>query len=208
MTAHEEREQVQRLKSLGRLADTARLDVKPFGMSQHAYENELVRTNLCDHVRIGEFVTIYRGAQLGDYVNVGDYASIRERVNILDQVNIGCYTRIEPNCMIGRNVKIQAHCYLAPLTIIHHSCFIGIGVVFTDDKSMGRDPDRAEKKKSAIVMAGVRIGSNTTINAGIVIGENALVGMGSVVTKDVPANMIVQGNPARWVGDTPEEDRI
>ena len=196
---------IERCRKRDRISVTAALDVRPFHMTAYEAEFDLSFPEISATAFIGQFVSIYRGCEICNHVRIGDYASVREGAIIMARTVIGCYTRIEPGCMVGNDVKIQGHCYLSPGVMIAEKCFLGMGVVFTDDKSMGRDPERNKKKISAVVKRGARIGANTVINPGITIGENALIGMGSVVTKDVPSNTKAWGNPARFQGN-PKED--
>lgn len=144
-------------------------------------------------------VVIYPHVRIEYGCRFGDYASVRENVSIGNSVRVGCYARIEQDCQIGAEVKIQAHVYLAPKTIVEEGVFIGPMTVTTDDVSMGRDPDREAKKHGPIIKKGARIGARCVIGPHVTIGENALVGMGSVITKDVPPNTVVWGNPARYI---------
>lgn len=143
--------------------------------------------------------------------------SIGENVKIFDFVNlygctidngtkIGTFVEIQKGAHIGKNCKISSHSFICEGVEIEDNCFIGHGVMFINDKmpratnldgSMQTEADW--KLEKTILRKGVSIGSNATIMCGIEIGENAIVGAGSVVTKNVEANSIVVGNPAKKI---------
>jgi acetyltransferase-like isoleucine patch superfamily enzyme len=111
---------------------------------------------------------------------------------------IAPFVEIQSGAKIGNNVRVSSHSFICTGVNIEDDVFIGHGVVFTNDK----DPtakaavEKTWKMERTIVKRGASIGSNATILP-VTIGENALVGAGSVVTKDVPPNTIVAGNPAK-----------
>lgn len=144
-------------------------------------------------------------------VSVGIGVKIFNFVNaygcsINDNSKVGAFVEIQKGSTIGKNCKISSHTFICEGVHIHDNCFIGHGVMFTNDlfpKAVNEDGsmqgDADWKTLETIVKKGASIGSNATILCGITIGENALVGAGAVVTKDVPANAIVAGNPARII---------
>jgi len=136
-------------------------------------------------VRIYAFTNLY-GCTLGDDVKVGTFVEIQKGVQI------------------GNRCKISSHSFLCEGVTLEEEVFIGHGVMFTNDMfpraanangSLQTDadwhclPTRVKK--------GASIGSGATILCGITIGERAVIGAGSVVTKDVPPDTVVAGNPAR-----------
>ena len=109
---------------------------------------------------------------------------------------IGSYVEIQPDVKIGNNVRIQSHSFLCSLVTIEDDVFIGHGVMTINDIN---PPSGASSKwKPTLIKKGAVIGSNATLLP-VTIGENAVVGAGSVVTKDVPNNCIVVGNPAKII---------
>lgn len=144
-------------------------------------------------------------------VKVGKNVSIFSFVNayecsIDDGSKIGAFVEIQRGVVIGKNCKISSHSFLCEGVHIEDNVFIGHGVMFTNDlfpratNSDGSQQTEADWKVIGThVKKGASIGSNATILCGITIGENALIGAGSVVTKDVSANTIVAGNPARVI---------
>jgi acetyltransferase-like isoleucine patch superfamily enzyme len=125
------------------------------------------------------------------------------------ETKIGAFVEIQKNASIGARCKISSHSFVCEGVIIEDECFIGHGVMFTNDLSP-RATNEDGTQQTAVdwqvvkttVRRGASIGSNATIIAGVSIGERALVGAGAVVTKDVPDFAIVAGVPARVIGDT------
>lgn len=137
------------------------------------------------------------GVVVHSYVNV--YGC-----EIGEDTTLGSYVEVQKNAKIGRNCKISSHTFVCEGVVIKDRVFVGHGVMFINDKkprSCNSDGSRQEdgdwELESTVVKSGASIGSNATILCGIEIGENAIIGAGSVVTKDVPANTVVYGNPAK-----------
>ena len=142
-------------------------------------------------VKLGKEVTIY------DFVNL--YGC-----EIGDETKISTFVEIQKGSKIGRNCKISSHTFICEGVTIEDRVFVGHNVTFINDifpRATDQDGKLQTEKDwvciPTFVKQGASIGSSATILCGITIGENAMVGAGSVVTKDVPANTIVAGNPAR-----------
>ncbi len=135
---------------------------------------------------------IGKNVKLGNNVKVWHFTYIGDNTVIGDNTKIGSLVHIDYNVKIGSNCKIEGMAYIPPLTIIGDNVFIGPGVIITNDPY-------PESKR----LIGVTIEDNAIIcagavlKAGIKIGRNSVVGMGAVVTRDVPENSVVYGNPAR-----------
>lgn len=144
-------------------------------------------------VRLGE------GVKLSRFINL--YGC-----EIGDCTKIGAFVEIQKNARIGRNCKISSHSFVCEGVSIEDGVFVGHGVTFINDlypRATSPDGELQTEKdwkvQPTLVKRGASIGSGATILANLVIGENALVGAGSVVTRNVPANAIVAGNPARLI---------
>jgi len=156
-----------------------------------------------------ETITVNSDKQSLNNVKVGQNVRIFNFVNaygcsIDDGSKVGAFVEIQKGVFIGKNCKISSHSFLCEGVHIEDNVFVGHGVMFTNDlfpratNADGSQQTEADWKViETHVKKGASIGSNATILAGITIGENALVGAGAVVTKDVPANTIVAGSPAR-----------
>jgi acetyltransferase-like isoleucine patch superfamily enzyme len=136
-------------------------------------------------VRLSRFINLY-GCEIGD------------------ESKIGAFVEIQKNARVGKRCKISSHTFICEGVVIEDNVFIGHGVTFTNDvypratTSDGNLQTEADwKVESTIVRKGASIGSGATLLCNISIGENAIVGAGSVVTKDVPTNAVVAGNPAK-----------
>lgn len=123
-----------------------------------------------------------------------------------DQTTIGTFVEIQKGAKIGARCKISGHSFICEGVTIEDGVFIGHGVTFVNDRHpRAVNPDGSLQTQNdwecqyTWVKRGASIGSGATLLGGIAIGENALVGAGSVVTRDVPANSTVAGNPARLI---------
>jgi len=160
-------------------------------------EGEL-KTVIGKDATIRSFTTIYAGVTIGDRLQTGHGAMIREDNVIGDDVSIGTNAVLEFGNRIGNDVRIHSGCFLEMVKTGDH-VFIGPNAVFTDDPHPMNCPYYKECRGGATVCDLARVGANVTVLPGVVIGRNSLVGAGAVVVKDVPAGMVVAGNPARVI---------
>lgn len=136
-------------------------------------------------VRLSRFINLY-GCEIGD------------------ETKIGAFVEIQKNVRVGRRCKISSHTFICEGVIIEDNAFIGHGVRFTNDiypratTADGNPQTEADWTVApTVVRKNASIGSGATLLCNLSVGENAIVGAGAVVTKDVPPNTIVAGNPAR-----------
>ena len=134
---------------------------------------------------------------IGKGTTIWQFCVILENASIGKNCNINCNVFIENDVKIGDNVKIKPGVQIWDGITIEDDVFIGPNVTFTNDL-FPRSKNKTFDLKRTLIKKGVSIGANATLLAGITIGENTLIGAGSVVTKDVPANEIWMGNPAKF----------
>jgi acetyltransferase-like isoleucine patch superfamily enzyme len=149
-----------------------------------------------EHVCITPDVKLGKGVKLSNFINL--YGC-----EIGDDTKIGAFVEIQKNATVGKCCKISSHSFICEGVTVEDDVFIGHGVTFINDSypratTDGKLQTGADwRVERTIVKKGASIGSGATILSNTCIGENAIVGAGSVVTRDVPANTIVAGNPAR-----------
>ncbi|MAG08663.1 transferase [Candidatus Woesearchaeota archaeon] len=153
-------------------------------------------TVIGDNAVIRSHSVIYRGNKIGDDFQTGHSTQIRENNVIGNNVSIGTKTVVEHNVEIGDNVRIHSQAFIPEFSRLEKDCWIGPNVVLTN-ALYPTFKGVKENLKGPVIKRGAIVGANSTILPGLVIGENSLIGAGSVVTKDVPPNKVVLGNPAK-----------
>ena len=158
-----------------------------------------------DYQRIAADVELGRDVRIFAFVNL--YGC-----SIGDETKIGTFVEIQKGATIGERCKISSHTFICEGVIMESEVFVGHGVTFINDRQPratnagGQLQTEADWHcQSTLVKRGASIGSGATLLGGITIGENAVIGAGSVVTKDVPPNATVAGNPARILNSARKE---
>lgn len=144
---------------------------------------------------------IVKDSEIGENTNIYEFANVYG-AKIGKNCKIGSYVEVQNNVRIGNNVTISSHSFICSLVSIENDVFIAHGVMTINDiypPSFRRTGTKKHWKKT-LIKNGAIIGSNATLFP-VVIGENAVVGAGAVVTKDVPDNCVVAGNPAKLIKD-------
>lgn len=148
------------------------------------------------------FLSIAPDVRLGENVKFSKFINLYGCV-VGDNTKIGAFVEIQKNAFVGKNCKISSHTFICEGVTIEDDVFVGHGVTFINDiypraTAGGQLQTEADwKVEKTLVKKGASIGSGATILAKVTIGENAIVGAGSVVTRDVPDNAVVAGNPAK-----------
>ena len=135
---------------------------------------------------------------IGKDTNIWQFCVVLPDATIGDNCNICANVFIENDVFVGNNVTIKCGVQLWNGVTLEDNVFVGPNVTFTNDL-FPRSKVYPEKFLKTIIKNGASIGANSTILCGITIGENAMIGAGSVVTKDVPADEVWYGNPARFI---------
>jgi acetyltransferase-like isoleucine patch superfamily enzyme len=156
-------------------------------MTQKGVAHQLIAPDvkLGRDVRISGFVNLY-GCEIGD------------------ETKIGAFVEVQKGAKIGPRCKISSHSFICEGVTIEESVFVGNSVTFINDRYPRATTANGQLQTEAdwhcertLIKRGASIGSGATLLGGITVGENAIVGAGSVVTKDIPANAMVAGSPAR-----------
>ena len=141
--------------------------------------------------------------KLGQRVMLNAYTNLYG-CEIGDDTRIGTFVEVQKGAKIGSRCKISSHSFICEGVTIEDEVFVGHNVTFTNDLlPRATRPDGSPQTDAdwkcvpTLIKRGASIGSSATIVCGVTIGERAMVGAGAVVTKDVPANTLVVGNPAR-----------
>jgi acetyltransferase-like isoleucine patch superfamily enzyme len=162
---------------------------------------------------VSEHRCIAASVKLGKDVKLSQFINLYG-CEIGDETKIGAFVEIQKNARVGSRCKISSHTFICEGVEIEDNVFIGHSVTFINDSyprataaTGGLQTEADWKVEKTRICNGASIGSGSTILCNVTVGENAIVGAGSVVTKNVPANAIVAGNPAKFMRFVAEEKK-
>lgn len=163
---------------------------------------------------MSDFLCVAPTVKLGKQVKLSKFINLYG-CEIGDETKIGAFVEIQKNARVGRRCKISSHTFICEGVEIEDNVFVGHSVTFINDSYPRSTAPGGELQTEAdwrvektLVKKGASIGSGSTILSNVTIGENAIIGAGSVVTKDVLANAIVAGNPAKLLRFIAEENKM
>ena len=152
---------------------------------------------------MNEFCSIAPDVKLGKGVRLSKFINLYG-CEIGDETKIGAFVEIQKNAKVGRRCKVSSHTFVCEGVAIEDNVFIGHGVTFINDSYPRATTPEGELQtesdwhvEATVIKRGASIGSGATVLSKVIVGENSIVGAGSVVTRDVPPNVIVAGNPAK-----------
>ena len=162
---------------------------------------------------MNEFCSIAADVKLGKGVKLSKFINLYG-CDIGEETKIGAFVEIQKNAQVGRRCKISSHTFICEGVKIEDNVFIGHGVTFINDMYPRATAAGGElqtendwKVDGTLIQRGASIGSGATLLANVTVGENSIVGAGSVVTRDVPSNSIVAGNPAKILRSVPKDTK-
>jgi acetyltransferase-like isoleucine patch superfamily enzyme len=176
------------------IEDYCLIGVPPNGKQEGELE-----TSIGDNAVIRSHTVIYAGNKIGRGFQTGNKANIRELNSIGDDVSIGTLSVVEHHVEISSGVRIHTQVFVPEYSRLGEKAWLGPNVVLTNAK-YPLSPGAKEKLQGPVVGKGAKVGANATILPAVEIGPGALVGAGAVVTKNVPADKVVVGNPAMVTG--------
>jgi len=190
-----------------RVLDYAVVGKQPtLGPRSTAKREELPPLELGAGTVVSTGAIVFAGTTIGARSIIGDQACVRERCHVGDDVVIGRGALVENDTTVGALSKIQADAYVTAYSTLEDGVFIAPRVITTNDNFMGRTERRHALRKGPTIRRGARVGAGAVLCPGVEIGEEAFVGAGAVVVGDVPARVVVVGNPARVLREVPPEE--
>ncbi|MBW2990858.1 N-acetyltransferase [Candidatus Woesearchaeota archaeon] len=172
-------------------------------MVKKEHDADIENSKLGDNVKVGK-CSIVKDCKIGKNTKIWHFVNMYG-CKVGDECMIGSFVEIQNDVKLGNNVKVQTHSFLCSLVTVEDDVFIAHGVMTINDVNPpSGDPS---KWKPTLIKKGAVIGSNVTLLP-VTIGENARVGAGAVVTKDVPANTVVAGVPARVIRVIKKTDKV
>lgn len=174
------------------------IGIPPKGKSEGELET-IIGDN--SHIRAGTI--IYAGNKIGNGFQTGNKANIRELNTIGNNVSVGTLSVVEHHVHIEDGVRIHTQVFIPEFTTLKKDSWLGPNVVCTN-AMYPKSPGVKDELIGPVIGESSIIGANTTLLPGVKIGKNSVVGAGSVVTKDVKENVVVCGNPAKFLKNKSE----
>ena len=178
-------------------------DFSIIGAPPRGHKDGDLETIIGDGSTIRSHTVIYAGNKIGKNFQTGNKANIRELNEIGDNVSIGTLSVVEHHVVIEADVRIHTQVFVPEYTTIREGAWLGPNVVLTNAK-YPKSLNVKDELAGPVIEKNSKIGANSTLLPGVIVGENSLVGAGSVVTKDVEANSITVGSPAKKIKDIHE----
>ena len=159
---------------------------------------------MCKHIHN---LTDVQSCNIGDETYIWQFCVVLEGAKIGSNCNLNANVFVENDVVIGDNVTVKSGVQLWDGLTVEDNVFIGPNVTFANDKRP-RSKQYPQEFLKTDIKKGASLGANATILGGITIGEYSMIGAGSVVTKDVPANTLVYGNPAKVMAKIDDKGNI
>lgn len=170
--------------------------------------NEFEKSMIGVNFSHGMYCVIEDDVIIGDNVRLGHHVVLRNGTRIGNNVVMDDHCMTTGACIIGNDIDIRPNTVVSRATIIEDKCFIGPGVMTNHTKHVLHHRKGKKVQQSCYISFGAIIGSCAVLIAGVHIGDNAIVAAGAVVIKDVPAEVVVAGNPARFVKPVANENLV
>lgn len=158
-----------------------------------------------EHCVLCPGVVLYTGTTIGNRTLLGDYCSIREECVVGNNCIISRNVSVNYNTVIGNDTKIMDNTHITGNMKIGNHVFISVLVATSNDNTMGREAYNEDHVQGATIEDDVTIGAGANILPGVKVGKNVIVGAQALVTKDIEANKVVMGIPARVIRDVEEK---
>ena len=187
------------MNDISNLADIGRGVVIGDNVTIEAFVSIMGTTKIGDNCFIRRGAIIYDDVIIGSNCTVGHGAIIRSGAIIEKNVSIGNLNQIEGECVIGEGTRFHSNVHIAQFSKVGKRCFIAPGFVSTNTPHPFCPHYITTCIKGVTLEDDVKIGCNVSTVPGVTIGHGSLIGIGAVITKDMPAEMVIVGFPAKPV---------